>query len=208
MLIISQYYLKKIRPYLCAFFTRIVYSGRGVNIHRSFRSDSIPRILIDSGCDLIIGKNVVFRSNIEIRLHGKSQIVIEDNVRIDRGVRILSANKSQILLGEGCRLGLYSVLNGGDSITIGKKSLVSGFVYLQTSMHSYTNKNEHVQDQGYSHSPVELGDDSWLGTHVVILPGVTIGEGSVVGSNAVVTKTIQPYQVVAGIPAKSLKSRM
>lgn len=207
MLLISQFYLKTFRPFMCGLFTRIFYFGRGVKIHPSFKSDGIPRILIDSGCELIIGKHVVFRSDVEIRAHGKSKIIIEDDTRIDRGVRILAANQSQIILGEGCRIGLYSVLNGGDSITIGKKALVSGFVYLQTSMHSYSKKNKSIQDQGYIHAPVNLGSDTWLGTHSVILPGVSIGCGAIVGSNAVVTKTIQAYEIVAGIPAKPLKSR-
>lgn len=147
------------------------------------------------------------RRNVEIRVHGNSQIKIGNNTRIDRGVRILSTNKSAIQIEDEARIGLYSVLNGGDSITVGRKVLVSGFVYLQTSMHGYSNKDEFVQDQGYSHAPVILEEDCWLGTHVVVLPGIVIGKGAVVGSNAVVTKDVEPYHVVAGIPAKSIKER-
>jgi acetyltransferase-like isoleucine patch superfamily enzyme len=98
-------------------------------------------------------------------------------------------------------------MNGGASISIGKKTLVSGFVYLQTSMHGYSDKAQAVQDQGYQHAPVILEDDVWIGTSAVILPGTTIGKGAVVGSNAVVTKDVPQFKVVAGIPAKELKER-
>jgi acetyltransferase-like isoleucine patch superfamily enzyme len=123
-------------------------------------------------------------------------------------VRILAANNAEIVIDSGSRIGLYSVLNGGDSIYVGKKTLISGFVYLQTSMHGFSDRDSSVQDQGYLHAPVRLEEDTWLGTHVVIMPGVTIGKGGIVGSNAVVNKDVDQYQVVAGVPAKPIKERV
>ncbi|WP_312185343.1 acyltransferase [Sphingobacterium sp.] len=207
MINITQFYLRELRPKVCAFLTRILYASNRVRIGKNFRTDSIPRIILDKGCSIFIGNNVEFRRNIEIRAHGNSVINIGSFSRIDRGVRILAANKSNINIHEKVRIGLYSVLNGGDSITIGANSLVSGFVYLQTSMHGYADKEISIQNQGYLHQPVVLEEDSWLGTHVVILPGVTIGRSSVVGSNAVVNKSVASYHVVGGVPAKVIKER-
>lgn len=208
MLVLTQYYLRNFVPKWNALLTRIVYAGGRVSIGKGFRADSVPRIIVDKHCRVRIGDDVEFRRNVEIRAHGQSEVVIGDKSRIDRGVRLLAANKARIDLQAGTRIGLYSVLNGGDSITVGKKALISGFVYLQTSMHGYANRDQSVQDQGYDHAPVQLGDDTWLGTHVVVLPGVTIAQGGVVGSNAVVTKNVDAFQVVAGIPAKPLKERL
>ena len=56
-----------------------------------------------------------------------------------------------------------------------------------------------------SHGPIVIGNDAWLGTGVVVLPNVTIGEGAVVGANAVVTKDVSPYTIVAGVPAKLIR---
>lgn len=53
--------------------------------------------------------------------------------------------------------------------------------------------------------PVRIGDDAWIGTGAVIMPGVTVGEGAVVAANAVVTKDVPPYVVVGGVPAKEIK---
>lgn len=202
-----QYYLRELRPKLLGRLTRWIYSRRNVNIGRGLRCDSIPRILIDKGAFLTMGNNVELRRNVEIRVHGKAEISIGDRNRIDRGVRILAANEAKITLADGVRIGLYSVLNGGDSISVGTKSLISGFVYLQTSMHGFKNKELLVQDQGYDHAPIELGEDCWLGTHVVILPGVVLGKGVVVGGNAVVNKSFDNHRVVGGIPAKEIKER-
>ncbi len=63
-------------------------------------------------------------------------------------------------------------------------------------------------EQGMSEpKPVTIGDDVWIGSHVVILPGVTVGNGSVIGTCAVVTKDILSYSVAGGVPAKVLKYR-
>jgi acetyltransferase-like isoleucine patch superfamily enzyme len=202
-----QYFLRDFRPRFYGYLTKLIYAAKNVRIGPDFRCDSIPKILIDKGARLQIGTSVELRRNVEIRVHGSSQTSIGSNVRIDRGVRILSANQSQINIEDGVRIGLYSVLNGGDNIRIGAKSLVSGFVYLQTSMHGFKNKAVRVQEQGYDHAPVILGEDCWLGTHVVVLPGVNLGKGSVVGSNAVVNKSAEAYKVLGGIPAKELKER-
>lgn len=206
MFALTQKYILDWRPAFNGFLTRLLY-GSKVQIGKNFKTDSVPRIIVDKNAILQIGDNVEFKRNIEIRVHGNSTTLIGNKVRLDRGIRILSANNARIEIGEGTKIGLYTVLNGGDSIKIGKKVLISGFVYLQTSMHGFKDKSKGVQDQGYDHAPVVLGDDVWLGTHVVVMPGCVLGKGAVSGSNAVITKSVDEYTVVAGIPAKPLKER-
>ena len=114
MIRFTQYYIKTIRPFWCALMTRLLYSGKQVKIGSNFKTDSIPRLIVDKGCSLIIGNDVEFRRNLEIRIHGKSQVKIGNRTRIDRGVRLLAANQSHILIDDGARIGLYTVFNGGD----------------------------------------------------------------------------------------------
>lgn len=204
---LTQYYIRNFRPRFFASLTRLVYAASNVHFGAALRCDSIPKIIIDKQAKLYVGDKVELRRNVEIRVHQQSEIHISSNVRIDRGVRLLVTNKAKLELEEGVRVGLYTVFNGGDSIKVGAKSLISGFVYLQTSMHGFKDRQQSVQSQGYDHAPIELGRDCWLGTHVVVLPGVKLGDGVVVGSNAVVTKSVDSYNVIGGVPAKVLKER-
>ena len=199
-----QRWLRYAGPFSLAALTKLIYVGRNVSIQDSFRCDGIPRILIDDNAELKIGNNVVFRSGVEVRVHRSAKVIIEDNVRIDRGVRILATNHAVVKIGARSRIGLYSVLNGGDSIDVAENCLISGFVYLQTSMHRTTNPNLDIADQGYDHDQITIGNGAWLGAHVVVMPGCTIGARAVVGSNAVVTRSVGDSVIVAGVPARVL----
>lgn len=52
-----------------------------------------------------------------------------------------------------------------------------------------------------------VGNDVWIGSDALIMPGVTIGSGAVIGARSVVTKNIEPYTIVAGVPARTIKKR-
>lgn len=201
---IFQRWLCYAKPYSLAVLTKLIYEGRNVFIQDGFRCDGIPRILIDDDAELKIGNNVLFRSGVEIRVHKSAKVIIEDNVRIDRGVRILATHDAVVKIGACSRIGLYSVFNGGASIDISKNCLISGFVYLQTSMHRTTNLNLDIADQGYDHDQINIGNGAWLGAHVVVMPGCAIGARAVVGSNAVVTRSVGDSVIVAGVPARFL----
>lgn len=207
MMRVTQWVLRRMWPAFVATLTRAVYHASNFSVGHRFRADGLPRILLDDNAVLTIGDDVQFRSGVEIRVHGRARVVIGDGVRVDRGVRILAANDALVEIGKGARIGLYSVFNGGDSITVGGGVLVSGFVYLQTSMHAHDAVETQIRDQGYVHAPITVGDGAWLAAHVVVMPGVTVGPGAIVGSNAVVTHDVAPYHVVAGVPARTIKER-
>lgn len=204
---IVQNYLRVFRPRFLGILTRMIYSGKNVKFGRRLSCDGIPKILVDRSALVHFSDDVVLRKHVEIRSHDDSRIIIANNARIDRGVRLLAANNAKLEICARVRIGLYSVLNGGDSIMINANCLISGFVYLQTSMHGYRDPNTNIIDQGYDHAPIELKKDCWLGAHVVVMPGVILGEGVVVGSNAVVKSSFNSNSVVGGIPAKILKNR-
>ena len=199
-------YFKDKTPQWRGLFFKLFFQSAQLKIGKNFKCDTFPDLTITQNGKITIGDNVLLRRNVELRAHQHSHIFIGDNIRIDRGVRILSTNESTIQLKDGVRIGLYTVFNGGDSIHVGENTLISGFVYLQTSMHRYKGEGL-IQKQGYDHAPIHLEKDVWLGAHVVILPNVNIEQGSIVGSNAVVTKSIAKNTIVGGVPAKILKER-
>lgn len=200
------YRYRSFKLFLNRLIVKIIYSDGQFSVGRNFQTPRIPTITITDKAKIKIGDNVLIRKDVELRAHKNSILEIGNNCRIDRGVRILATNNAHIKIADGTRIGLYSVLNGGDSITIGNKSLVSGFVYLQTSMHKH-GKADNIQDQGFSHKEIVLGKDVWIGAHATLLPGVELGDGCIVGSNAVVTKGFEKDSVIAGVPAKLISNR-
>lgn len=202
---VIQWWLREAGPRWYGALARSLYRSDRVRFGANFRCDGVPRILVDADAEVAIGDNVEFRRGIEIRAHGTSRIGIGDNVRLDRGVRLLAANDSRITIGAGSRVGLYAVFNGGASISIGLGTLISGFVYLQTSMHRFKDRSAMVKDQGYDHADVAIGNNAWLAAHAVILPGCRVGDNAIVGSNAVVTRDVEPGHIVAGVPARSIR---
>lgn len=71
----------------------------------------------------------------------------------------------------------------------------------------YTSINHQQKNQDLMEKDIIIGDDVWVGTNVIIKDGVTIGTGAIIGAGAVVTKDVEPYAIVGGVPAKKIKMR-
>lgn len=132
-----------------------------------------------------------------VRLAGAK---ISKNVRFFEGVHI--RNPKGVTLGEGCSIGTRVLLDGRKGLTAGK-SVVFGYeCIIWTLNHDYNDVN--FKTKG---GPVTIGDYAWICSRSIVLPGITIGEGAVVASGAIVTKDVPPYAIVAGIPAKVVGER-
>jgi maltose O-acetyltransferase len=80
-------------------------------------------------------------------------------------------------------------------------------VILITSTHGHDNLNIPMILQESHNFPIKIEDDVWIGDRVIILPGVTIGTGSIIGAGAVVTNDVDAFSVVGGVPARVIRSR-
>lgn len=96
----------------------------------------------------------------------------------------------------------YAYLDGRGGLTIGQNVSISPYVKIITASHDVNSTTFE-----YIVKPTVICDYVWIGTGAIILPGVTIGEGAVVAAGSVVTKNINPYEIVAGNPAKVIRYR-
>lgn len=109
-------------------------------------------------------------------------------------------------IGEGSGVGYACVINNG--VTMGKNIMMGPEVLIYTQNHNTSYVDVPMCKQGMQEMrPVIIEDDVWIGARAVILPGVTIGHGSVVGACAVVTKDVPPYSIYVGNPGRVVKIR-
>lgn len=124
-------------------------------------------------------------------------------VNIEKGATFASTIK----IGDYSNIGENAWLLS-DGITIGNHVMMGPNCMIFTSDHETKNLDIPMCQQGFTDvKPVVIGDDVWIGARVIILKGVTIGNGSVIAAGAVVTKDVEPYTIVGGVPAKFIKSR-
>lgn len=108
-----------------------------------------------------------------------------------------------VIIGNHTRVGLHNTIIG--PVTIGDYVNLAQGITVTALNHNFADTDKRIDKQGVSTSPVVIEDDIWIGANAVILPGVTIGNHSVVAAGAVVTKNVPPHSLVAGVPAKIIK---
>lgn len=124
---------------------------------------------------------------------------------ISTNVNIISPQL--ISLGENVGIANNVILDGRGGIKIGDYTIIGFDTVILTRTHQYKDENLPIRKQIQYSLPVEIGNDVWVGARSIIMPGVKIGDGAIVGANAVVTKDILPNTVVGGVPAKFIKNR-
>ena len=162
---------------------------------------------------IFVGRNFVAEYGCEIQGLAREGIHFGDNVTVgaysmirpsgyygrDIGEGLIVGDRSNI--GPLCYLGCY----GG--ITIGSDVMMAPRVSLFAENHDFDRTDVPMRQQSVTRRRIVIEDDCWLASGCVILAGVNVGRGSVVGAGAVVTKDIPPYSIVAGNPARVIRSR-
>jgi len=108
-----------------------------------------------------------------------------------------------VIIGNHTRVGLHNTIIG--PVSIGNHVNLAQGITITALNHNFTDAGKRIDEQGISTKEVVLEDDIWIGANAVILPGVTIGEHSVVAAGAIVTKDVPPHSLVAGVPAKVIR---
>lgn len=113
---------------------------------------------------------------------------------------------SNLEIGDNSGIGTRCELYG--KVIIGKDVMMAPEVIILTRNHKFSRTDVPMRLQGMNkEKKVIIGDDVWIGTRVIIMPGVRIGKGSIIAAGSIVTKNVLPYSIVGGVPAKLIKSR-
>lgn len=124
------------------------------------------------------------------------------NVSIQLPVCFTQPDK--IHIGNDVAFAAYVHIWGGGGLTIGNRVMIGSHSAITTVTHDY---NAEVMWGTVVTKPIVIEDDVWIGTHVVVLPGVTIGRGAVIAAGCIVTKDVSPGGIIAGVPGRVLKNR-
>lgn len=175
-----------------------------------------------------VGRNVVFGVNVALRHPHK--IAIADNVVIDdaccldakgtdnkgiiigKGVfvgrnTILSCKNGDIVIDDAANIGFNCEIFSASRVRVGKSVLMAAYTYLVGGDHLYDRTDIPVLEQGRTARGIDVGDNVWLGTHVVVTDGSQVGRDAIVGAGAVVVGEIPDFCIAAGIPAKVMRDR-
>ncbi len=141
---------------------------------------------------------------------GHSEILLEAGVALDRGVVLLisgdAAREKKIVIGARTYINRATMLDASERIQVGADCMIGPFCYVTDHDHEIGDGSARPADGRLVSSPTRLEDRCWLGAHVTILKGVTVGSGAVVGAGSVVTKSLPPRVIAVGNPARVIRT--
>ncbi len=122
--------------------------------------------------------------------------------------RVMFVQADRLSVGRTFGVNTGSYINAIGGITIGDHVLIGSNVTISSGRHPIDGEFPPVFARPAEPLPIAIEDDVWIGAGAVIMPGITLRKGTVVGANAVVTRSTEEYSVVAGAPARKIRSRI
>jgi acetyltransferase-like isoleucine patch superfamily enzyme len=160
---------------------------------------------------LFIGNGVTFQGKVKLANYVKiyNRAKLKGDVSIGQGVSIsdnveIRTNFSRIVIGKECTINRNTMIIG--MVSIGEYCLIAPNVVIVGSNHG-TSMDSLMKHQKIISKGIVIGNDVWIGANVTVTDGVTVGDGAILAAGCVVTKNVEPYTIVGGVPAKFIKNR-
>jgi acetyltransferase-like isoleucine patch superfamily enzyme len=136
----------------------------------------------------------------------EDRLQVGENTLFEPGVWIAAPAPARIRIGSGTFLNLGVMVAALELVEIGDHCMFANGCFVTDADHRFDDPDRPITWQGFrTRGPTRIGDNVWCGANVVVTSGVTIGERSVIGANAVVTTDIPPYSIAVGAPARVVK---
>jgi acetyltransferase-like isoleucine patch superfamily enzyme len=152
-----------------------------------------------------VGDNVVIEEG--ALLLAPERIRIGSNVYIGHYAILRGYPRNDLVIGDDTWIGQFCYINSAGGVEIGSRVGIGPGVKIMSSQHSEEGRHVPVLLCELEYAKVTVEDDCDIGMGAIILPGRRVGRGSIVGAGAVVTHDVEPYTVVAGVPARKIGER-
>lgn len=192
---------------------------RGILRGVKFSLDPRALVFIGPGVDLrykrgiSFGRSVVLARGVSINGLAEQGITLGDRVSIG-AYSIIESSSVITKMGVGCHIGNdtgigdFSFIGASGGVWIGNNVIMGQRISFHSENHCFDRTDIPIRMQGVTRKGIRIEDDCWIGANVVFLDGAHVNKGCVVAAGAVVKGVIPPYSVVAGIPAKVIKTRL
>jgi len=141
-----------------------------------------------------------------LELLRSGRLQLGEGTLLEPGVWLTGGERGRITIGAGVFLNQQVMIAATDHVEIGDHCMLANGSFVTDADHRHDDPTRPITWQGFtSKGPTRLEDNVWLGAHVVVTSGVTIGSRSVIGANSVVTRDIPPGVIAAGAPARVIR---
>jgi acetyltransferase-like isoleucine patch superfamily enzyme len=169
-------------------------------------------VKVRHGYQLSAGKNLILDDNVSINALSNNGIQLGDNVSIARDsilfcTGVIAQKGTGIVIGDRTGIGARAFIGGQGGVTIGNDVITGPNIQIFSENHNFENNTLLIKEQGVTKQHTTIGNNCWLGGGITILAGVTIGDGCIIAAGSVVTKSVPANSIVAGVPAKIIKTR-
>ncbi len=177
----------------------LILVGKGTKCFNLSHVTAGRNFLIDDYCELngLSDQGLNFGNNVTL---GKFSLIRPTN-------QYGGKKGSGLKVGDNSNIGPYCYIGCSGYIEIGDNVMMSPRVSLFAENHNFETTEIPMKEQGVTRETIIIEDDCWIASNSTILAGVTVGSGSIIAAGSVVTKSVPSYSVVAGNPARVIKTR-